>query len=147
MINLDAMKYDDASWHYGGNFPADLPPEAGATHTGMFVVWAFLAGLAGELHTEECQEDLDRLRARELTPGRYFLAVCDGKFVDEDLNDEGNAFAQAYFDFEKGQYVSDYERVLCAGLPSVYHVEDSWESYQKLKPVLDQRLAEWRAGA
>ena len=24
------MKYDDASWHYGGNFPKDLPTEAGA---------------------------------------------------------------------------------------------------------------------
>ena len=23
------MKYDDASWHYGGDFPADLPQEAG----------------------------------------------------------------------------------------------------------------------
>lgn len=26
------MKYDDASWHYGGEFPDDLPPTAGATH-------------------------------------------------------------------------------------------------------------------
>src|SRR6266404_3538306 len=36
------MKYDDASWHYGGDFPEDLPREAGATHTGMFVAWALL---------------------------------------------------------------------------------------------------------
>jgi hypothetical protein len=36
------MKYDDASWHFGGEFPKDLPEEAAATHTGMFVAWAFL---------------------------------------------------------------------------------------------------------
>ncbi|RML48695.1 DUF7832 domain-containing protein [Pseudomonas avellanae] len=31
------MKYDDASWHYNGNFPSDLPDTAGATHIGMFL--------------------------------------------------------------------------------------------------------------
>jgi len=41
------MKYDDASWHYGGDFPDDLPDEAGATHTGMFLAWALLSGLGG----------------------------------------------------------------------------------------------------
>ncbi|WP_265102660.1 hypothetical protein [Acinetobacter sp. 'aerobic (ED)'] len=39
------MKYDDASWHYGGDFPADLPQEAGATHIGMFLTWMLLQTL------------------------------------------------------------------------------------------------------
>ncbi|WP_163023784.1 hypothetical protein [Pseudomonas viridiflava] len=26
------MKYDDASWHYTGDFPADQPKEQGGTH-------------------------------------------------------------------------------------------------------------------
>jgi len=33
----------------------------------------------------------------------------------------------------------------CRGLPSEYHVADSWESYDKLKPVLDNRLSAWRS--
>src|SRR5688572_23363485 len=41
-------KYDDADWHYGGDFPEDVPEQAGATHMGMFVAWAWSAGLAGE---------------------------------------------------------------------------------------------------
>ena len=41
--SADLMKYDDWSRHGGGNFPADLPPEAGATHAGMFLAWALLA--------------------------------------------------------------------------------------------------------
>jgi len=139
------MKYDDASWHYGGKFPKDLPIEAGATHTGMFLTWAVLSGLAGEIHIDDFPEDIPQLKSRSITPGAFFLASCDGKFTDEDLNDEGNAFAQAYFDFEKGKYLTDYEATLGAGLPELYYVKDTWENFDLLKPVLDKRLNEWRA--
>ena len=140
------MKYDDATWHSGGDFPADLPPEAGGTHTGMFLAWALLAGLGGELHTEDEPDTVPRLATRRTTPGQFFLEWCDGKFTDEDVNDEGNAFVRDYFDFEKGQYLGDYESTLAGGLPGVYHVPDTWETFDRLKPVLDRRLAEWRAG-
>lgn len=103
------MKYDDASWHYGGKFPKDLPPEAGATHTGMFVAWALLNGLAGEIYSTDFPDQIPKLVSRSLTPGRFFLEACDGKFTDDDSNEEGNAFAQAYFDFEKGHCIADYE--------------------------------------
>jgi hypothetical protein len=138
------LKYDDASWHYGGDFPKDLPNEAGATHTGMFVAWALLSGLSGSVHVEEFPDDISKLRERSLTPGRFFLSICDGKFTDEDLNGEGNAFAEFYFDFEKGRFLDDYAEVLFGSLPSMYHVPDTWESFDKLKPVLDLRLKEWR---
>lgn len=140
-----AMKYDDASWHYGGDFPQDLPIESGATHTGMFVAWALLTGLAGEMHVVDFPEGLSKLRSRSLTPGKFFLDECDGKFTDEDLNEEGNAFALDYFnDFAKGQYLKDYEATLGNGLESLYHVKDSWENFDLLKPVLDRRLGDWR---
>jgi len=138
------MKYDDASWHYGGQFPKDLPNEAGATHTGMFVAWALLTGLAGEIHTEELPEGLEKLRSRSVTPGQFFLEACDGKFTDEDLNDEGNAFAQEYFDFDRGAYMNDYDQLLAKGLPSQYHVQDTWTNFDKLRHVLDKRLDDWR---
>ncbi len=144
MMLGDPVKYDDASWHYGGNFPKDLPDEAGATHTGMFVAWALLSGLAGEIHTVEFPQDLEKLRSRSVTPGQFFLDACDGKFTDEDLNDEGNSFAESYFDFDRGSYLTDYQRVLADGLPSTYHVEDNWGNFDKLRPVLDGRLQEWR---
>src|SRR5713226_4475893 len=103
------MKYDDASWHYGGNFPEDLAQEAGATHTGMFVAWAFLAGLAGDIYNTDFPDEIPKLQSRSITPGRFFLEACDGKFVDEDLNEQGNAFAIGYFDFKTGQFLADYE--------------------------------------
>jgi hypothetical protein len=140
------MKYDDASWHYGGTFPQDLPPESGATHTGMFVAWALLPGFAGEIHIVDFPETIPKLRSRSLTPGKFFLDECDGKFIDEDLNEEGNAFALDYFDdFEKCQFLKDYDAILGSGLESLYYVKDSWENFDLLKPVLDVRLSDWRA--
>jgi hypothetical protein len=138
------MKYDDASWHYGGDFPKDLSDEAGATHAGMFVAWALLAGLAGDIHIEEFPEGVEKLRSRTVTPGQFFLEACDGKFTDEDLNDEGNAFAQEYFEFERGSYLEDYGRLLAEDLPSQYHVQDSWTNFDKLRPSLDKKFEDWR---
>jgi hypothetical protein len=140
------VKYDDASWHYGAeNFPKELPQSAGAIHTGMFVAWAMLSGFAGEQHIDESQELIKRLEGRTITPAEFFLEACDGKFTDEDMNEEGNAFTAAYFDFETGSYLGDYEEVLAAEVPTLYDVPDTWESYDRLKPVLDRRLSEWRA--
>ena len=71
---------------------------------------------------------------------------CDGKFIDEDLNDEGNAFAQDYYVVETGQYLTDYEMTLGGdNLPDLYHVADTWENFERIKPVLDQRFDEWKA--
>jgi hypothetical protein len=141
------MKYDDASWHYGGgDYPEDLEDEAAATHTGMFVAWALLAGLGGKIVVDELPDSLRALQARSVTPGRFFLDGCDGKFVDEELNAEGNAFAQAYFDLDKGRYLKDYDAALVGELPTAYHVPDTWQNFDKLKPMLDRRLAEWRSG-
>jgi hypothetical protein len=140
------VKYDDAGWHSGGDFPAGLPPEAGATHAGIYLAWALLAGLGGEYHVVDSAEDLERLRARKLTPGQYFLAVCDGKLTDEDFGAEGNAFAQAYYQQDNAGFIADYQEYLAKGLPSDYHVADSWANFDKLQPVLDRRLANWRRG-
>jgi hypothetical protein len=139
------LKYDDASWHYGGNFPPELPPQAGATHTGMFIAWAVLSGFVGVLHKEHSKDLLTRLERRTISPGQFFIKACDEKFTDEDLNDEGNSFTQEYFKFKTGDYLTDYERVLGRDVPTLYHVPDTWENYDRLKPVLDGRFSEWKS--
>ncbi|MBV8757077.1 MAG: hypothetical protein JO257_07380 [Deltaproteobacteria bacterium] len=137
-------KYDDASWHSGGEkFPADVPEEAGGTHIGMFVAWAVLAGvgsddICGE-HSDEAQF-VAQLRQRSITPGA-FIFVLDGKFTDFVLNDEGNAFTRAYYD----RYAEDYAATVGGDVADAYYIEDSWATFDRLKPMLDQRLAEWRA--
>lgn len=143
-----SLKYDDASWHYGGDFPPDLPNEAGATHMAMFVAWAVLNGFASELHVVEEPQDLARLQAREITPAKWFVAACDEKFTDEDLNDAGNAFARQYYGDERGMhggemsYLNDYS-ALFADFETLYHVPDSWETFDRLAPTVSGRLAEF----
>jgi hypothetical protein len=60
------------------------------------------------------------------------------------LNEEGNEFAQYYFDFERGSFLRDYEQLLAKGLPSVYHVTDSWSNYERLKKKIDSRYRRWK---
>ena len=140
------MKYDDASWHYGGDFPSHLPNEAGATHIGMFVAWCLLNGLAGEIHLNDFPEEYEKLKKRKVTPAKWFVSACDEKFTDEDLSKEGNAFTHYYYEDEKTEkYVEDYDNILCDELETIYDASDSWDSYDKLAPAIKQRYESWKS--
>jgi hypothetical protein len=140
------MKYDDASWHYGaGNFPKGLASAAGATHIAMFAAWCLLNGLGGALQVEEFADELAQLEARALTPGSWFMGACDGKFTDEDVNDEGQAFTESYYAADGAQYLADYDNILCNAVGDPYEVPDTWQSYDLLAPVIAQRYREWKA--
>src|SRR5208283_1490800 len=91
------MAIDRADWHYGGDFPEDLPPEAGGTHIGMFLAWAIMNNLESVIQQEQAQEHLAAVRERRMTGCAFLFKVCDEKFCDADLSDEGNAFAQWYY--------------------------------------------------
>ena len=138
------MKYDDASWHYGGDFPDDLKEDAGSTHIGLFVAWALLSDLGGSIHIDDFPDDILSLKQRRVTPAQFFQTSCDEKFWDEDLNEEGNDFATFYYEIGGGLYIGDYGETLGANLPSLYHVEDTWENFDKLKPIIDARYVDWK---
>lgn len=138
-----SVVYDKAKWHYGGDFPSDLPEEQGFVHTGLFLGWIIDNNLYSQWFSEEMEKDISAFKSREITGPRVFES-CDGVFIDEMLNDEGNRFTQDYFDFESGQYLQDYEELLCERLPSMYHVEDTWENYEKLKERIDYRYRKWK---
>ena len=85
-------KYDDASWHYGGDFPEDLPNENGAIHIGIFLAWCINNDLISDFQKEESPVDIAKVKNHEMTGAQFLMANCDGKFTDEDLTDEGNSF-------------------------------------------------------
>ena len=139
------MAYDRADWHYGGNFPKDLPSEAGGTHIGMFLAWAITRGLEGDLHRTESLESLRAVRERRMTGRQFLEKECDEKFTTHDLNDEGNAFAAGYYEKDgPGGYLVDYDEALGEGLPTLYHVQDNWENFERVAAFLDRRFGEWR---
>ena len=138
----EPIVYDKAKYHYDGDFPADLEPEQGFVHTGMFLGWIIDNDLYSDWFEPEMLGYISAFKNREMTGPKIFEA-CDGALVDDMLTDEGNAFARDYFDFERGKFLADYGELLAKGLPTVYHVADTWPNYEKLKKRIDQRYREW----
>lgn len=142
------MSYDKADWHYGAeDFPEDLPVEAGGVHIGMFLAWALTRGLAGEIHLEVGAEGIEEVRGRRMTGCHFLFEHCDERLTEEDLSDEGNAFARHYYGHggRSGAYFDDYAATLERDVPGTYHVADTWENFDALAPVIDRRWARWRA--
>jgi hypothetical protein len=134
---------DRADWHYGGNYPPELPPENGATHIGMYLAWIILRGLGSKELIQHAGDTYNWVRSREVTGRDLLLTKLDEKFFDELLSPEGKAFTESYY--ATNGYANDYDRVLGGDLPTLYHVANTWENFDKLAPVLDERLAAWRA--
>ena len=134
---------DRADWHYGGSYPKGLPSENGGTHIVMYLAWVAHRNLGSdelvELGGDTCRQVLDRTAT-----GRDLLfGELDEKFFDRLLNHDGREFTAAYY--ETNDYVNDYDRVLGGSLTSLYEVEDTWQNYDKIARVIDERFAQWRA--
>ncbi len=144
--------YDKAKWHYGGDYPKDLPPENGATHIGIFLAWAIINGLEGGLHQEDERgvQALSDLRSRKITGPAFLIEQCDESFTSEDLNGEGNNFTRWYYepnDEQRPTYIDDYAEVFSdPGTPSLYYVKDTWANYDRMALVVDRRFGEWKRG-
>ncbi len=140
----DPIAYDKAKWHYDGDFPADLPPRQGFVHTGLYLAWLAERGLISDWLLSEGANEVAATIERIESP-IFLYERWDGCLIDDMLSDEGNAFSQAYFAFATGEFLKDYNETFSDCGPSPYHAPPTWESYDRLKPVLDRRLREWRA--
>lgn len=150
-------KYDDASWHYGGDFPEGIPEKNSATHTGMFLNWCINNDLISEEFKEDAEDEIEKLKRREITGAEFILESMDGKFSEYDLNDLGNAFAKDYYVDETSfadkfsSFATDYINIFDSvaeesdfEYETFYHIEDSWENYDLMKQIIDHRFLEWK---
>jgi hypothetical protein len=140
------MAYDRADFDYSTE-QDPLPKGHAATHIGMFLAWAVLNELENDWHRQRAPALLEKLRKREITGRQFFEAACGDRFSERDLNPEGNEFAAWYYVDDAGQrgpYFSDYKRILAAGLPSFWHVRDTWDNYEKLAPAISKRYQNWK---
>lgn len=140
------MAYDRADYDYSTE-EQPLPKGHAATHIGMFLAWAALHGLLNDYHEQHSAQLVGQLRARQITGRQFFQAACQEQFAEKDLNVQGNAFAESYYRDSAGQrgaYFADYKQVLAARLPSFWHVADTWDNYEKLAPVINQRFETWK---
>ncbi|HEX7870471.1 MAG TPA: hypothetical protein VF455_10215 [Chryseobacterium sp.] len=150
-------KYDDASWHYGGDFPEGIPEKNSATHMGMFLNWCINNDLVSEEFKEDAEEEIEKLKRREITGAEFIIESMDGKFSEYDLNDLGNAFAKDYYvdetDFADkfSSFATDYINIFDSvaeesdfEYETFYHIEDSWENCDLMKQIIDHRFLEWK---
>jgi hypothetical protein len=70
-----------------------------------------------------------------ITGTAFLFNYCDGKFTDEDLNDEGNAFAARYYGSD-GLYLDDYAEVFG---DLMYVAPEEAHDYSKFSALLDRR--------
>jgi hypothetical protein len=150
-------KYDDASWHYGGDYPKDLPKENAATHIGMFLAWCINNDLISDELKKDAKEDVNNVKSHKMTGSEFLIKVCDGKFIDNDLSEIGQEFTNDYYENKSkfarkfGDYIGDFCNVFTEKAEkngfeyeTLYHVEDTWENYDLMAQKIDECFAKWK---
>lgn len=137
---------DNAEWHYaGGSFPSGLPLQNAGTHIGMFLAWAIDRDLASPFLRQLLGPSLELIRQRRLTGRDALFSQLDERLTDNMLSAEGQRFARWYYRDEL--YLLDFSTVAARGLPTAYHVEDSWDCFDVLADRITQRFRSFQASA
>jgi hypothetical protein len=133
--------YDNAKSHFLGNFPDSLPIEQAYVHIGIYLGWIIETTLYSDYFEEEASNQIFRFKRREISC-TILSEIWDGCLSHQYFNQHGNMFT--YYYYASGLYHNDYKEVLVNNLPSIYHVNDSWENYEKIKMRIDSRLQDWK---
>ena len=148
----DISKYDDASWHYGNDFPKDLDQINASTHIGMYMKWSINNNLISSELKEYSKGGIDSVKNNTMTGAEFIDSYSDGKFLSADLDDIGRKFTNDYYednsDFSNnnGSYLDDYTKIFekIIDEKSIYYVEDSEQNYLLIKAKIDERFSEWK---
>jgi hypothetical protein len=134
--------YDKAKYHVESVSDGGLPESHASNHIVPMLRWLIEHNLMSEFFLTEGADELARYRAGEIAIHELFES-WDTCLVDDMLSDEGNAFAMAYFDYEKGQYIHDYVAELKDALPTEFHIPYSEANYARIASVIDARHSVW----
>ena len=135
--------FDKAKWHYESpEYPRDLSQEYAFTQGGYFLAWAIDHKMLEPEFAVDFVEEIAAFIARKIT-GPKLLKIAGGALASDMLCDRANRFAKEYFNEKAGQYYEDFFETLAIGLPSEYHVEDTWENYSKMASIIDARFKSW----
>ena len=134
--------YDDATFHYKGNWPDNLEKKQAYVHTGLYLYWLIKNNLTGSAFNEMYRYQIEDCLNKIMTGPQLFM-LMGGIFRSDILTDKGKEFTEYYFSLDSGNYMYDYEFALARYEISPYHVSDTWANYEKLSRYIDQRYASW----
>ena len=144
--NVDSsgpVVYDKAKYHLDSVMELGLPEEQAAVHTAFFLGWLMDNELCSDEFVKDSLVQIEEYRQRKRTALEIY-ARWDYCLVDDMLSDEGNAFAQSYFDFRKGRYIEEYRALLARHEPSPLHVPYTWENQKKISHQISKRYGQWK---
>ena len=134
--------FDKAKFHDGSVEQLGLDEEQSFVHTGLFFAWLINNGLMSDFFVDETGDEIEKLKERKISPSTIYMN-WDGVLLGEMLNDKGFNFALSYFDFDKGTYMADYEKVFNVTGEQVFTVKDTWDNYDRIKPTIDEAYEKW----
>lgn len=129
-------KYDDASWHFDGDFPEESPIEYGGTHIALFLKWCLQKGWASDELLELASENVQKVIDGMLSATEFLFEFCDGKLIDTDLSPQGNEFARDYYG-NRGLYFGDYVELFGE---LMYSKPESDHDFARLSEMMEQRF-------
>jgi len=135
--------YDKGKYHDETVMNNNLPEERASVHTALFLGWLIENKLYSEKFSLESQELIVAYKEKQKTAVEIY-EWWDRCLIDDMLNDEGNQFAQAYFNFETGQYIQDYLALLVKNLPSEFHVPYTWKNQEIMSTQISKRYLMWK---
>lgn len=134
--------YDSAKSHFKGNFPDALPIEQAYVHIGVYLGWMIEHNLCSDEFEEESRMMIIRFLRREISC-TILSELWDGYLGTDYFTNQGNLFTNYYYG--GGIYRRDYENVLMGpDMPSLYHVKDTWENFERMSRKISERYFAWR---
>lgn len=140
IMEINKGVYDHAKMHLGSAFPESLPMEQAYVHIGMYLGWVIESGLYSDYFGDEGSTEIFRFKRKEISC-TILSEIWNGYLAFEFFSKTGNNFTLFYY--TSGLYRHDYEEILGHELPTIYHVDDTWPNYDKLKARINQRYVEW----
>jgi len=135
--------YDKAKYHFETISQHGLSEEHAANHTIFFLRWLIEQRMMSEFFEEQGAYILKKFKNGGATIHEVY-EWWDCCLVDDQLSEEGNAFAMHYFDFQHGLYLRDYIATLKGDLPTEFHIDFTEENYETMKHVIDRRYRDWK---
>lgn len=130
----ELVKYDDASWHLGDDFPAGQPPEFAGTHIALFLRWCFCKGWSGPVFAEP--DWVEQVASGQVSATEFFFRNCDGKLLSDMLSEAGNAFAGKYYG-DQGLYLEDYTQAFGE---LKYSAPDTAHDFARYSEMIEARV-------